>query len=651
MLTDSPHHGLRQTLGWLLLTQQMMVVHLIGVLPDWALAIANLALAWRLAIFLGKLPPPPPPLLFLLSLLVLLSLVPLYLRQGIAITLSVMIALAYSLKSLEVRHRRDILILTLVGFFLISLSLIPAQSPLKLASALALVTLNITVLLSLHSSASARANLGATLRLALFSLPLALLLYLLVPRIDPLWSQGARPGAHTGLSDRLALGDIARLTQSTEMAFNASFDTRPPQERLYFRVWVHNLYDGRTWYGARSLPVAAALPAGSGPGQTYRISHWPSGGHLPTLAVSQALTQGVHPLEDGLWQSHHAGEITLFWQPAAPPSLPRALTPALQLPSGNPRARKLGQRLAGKGAGEIARQILRRFREQPFRYTLAPPDTGADEVDGFLFDTRAGFCGHYASAMVFLLRAAGIPARLVSGYQGGRWLGESNRLQVRQLNAHAWVEYWQPTQGWVRSDPTAMVAPERVQMVGEQRVASWLGLGDWLGEGAAVRKLGELTDHLNALWHQQVSGFDRLGQQQWLRRLLGQRSPLSLLLLATLLVTTLLLLHLRLARMLPRPRLPLPELLLWQWLATRLTRLGHPPGPAPSVSRLVALTERSRPAAGPAARRLQRLFYRLRYAKPEAARRRPLRRAMWRQFLAVRRALNGPRMTAPGPRR
>ncbi|BDY04222.1 DUF3488 and transglutaminase-like domain-containing protein [Ferrimonas sp. YFM] len=640
MVAEFPQAAFRQTLGWLLLTQQMMVVHLIGILPDWALAIANLALAWRLAIFLGKVPPPRPWVLFLISLMVLLSLVPLYLGEGLAITLSVMIALAYSLKSLEVRSRRDILVLTLVGFFLISLSLIPQQSPLKLASALALFTLNITVLLSLHSSSSARSNLGTTLRLALFSLPMTLLLYLLVPRVDPLWHQGVRPGAQTGLSDTLSLGEIAELTQSTEMAFNASFELRPPQELLYFRVWIHNLYDGRTWHGARPYPLDAITATRAEEGHLYRISHWYSGVRLPTLAMSQGLSPGMRPLGDGLWQGRIQQDQVLSWRPRAIPAAPAAITEALMLPaSGNPRARQLGESLKGLSQREIVHRVLRRFRDNPFHYTLSPPATGPNEIDDFLFDTQAGFCGHYAGAMVFVLRAAGIPARLVTGYQGGRWLGDSNRLQVRQLNAHAWVEYWLPAQGWIRTDPTNMVAPDRVQILGEQRLAQWWGLSGWLKESAPVRTLGAWADSLNALWHQQVSGFDRLSQQQWLSQWLGKLSVQNLMLLAAAIVLTTLLIHLKLARMLTPPRLPAPELLLWRWLSKRLSRLGAQPGPATSVSQLVAMTRHHCPPASLPVRLLQRLFYRLRYADLPPGKRRLLRLAMWRQFLKLRRAL------------
>jgi hypothetical protein len=177
-------------------------------------------------------------------------------------------------------------------------------------------------------------------------------------------------------------------------------------------------------------------------------------------------------------------------------------------------------------------QILSFFREERFFYTLEPPLLGENRIDDFLFKTRRGFCEHYASAFVFMMRAAGIPARVVAGYQGGEKSPLDNYWLVRQLDAHAWAEVWLPGQGWVRADPTSMVAPERIERGASElanQPAYWGNTGLGVLRHSSFRwlhSLRNMADYVNYRWYRDVLGYDSSRQEGFMRRLLGDSSLL-----------------------------------------------------------------------------------------------------------------------------
>ncbi|USD38821.1 DUF3488 and transglutaminase-like domain-containing protein [Ferrimonas sp. SCSIO 43195] len=636
--------ALRQTQGWLLMTQQMLVIHLIGMVPNWALAIVNLSLLWSLAIFLGKVRRPPTWLLFTLTLTVLLALIPIYLQQGIAVTLGIMIALSYCLKSLEVRSRRDILTLVLVGFFLITLSLIEQQSWLKLMSALALFILNATILLSLHRPMSAPHNLRMSLKLVLGSLPMAVILYLLLPRLEPLWQQPVGGRASTGLSAELALGEIALLTQSNEPAFSARF-TRPPQDRdLYWRVWIQSHFDGQVWRAQPTLPRRSPNHEQGDSHHGYQLLGWPQTElRIPSLAGSHSRDASLGQISGDLWQRlYQSGspQLTFRWQPGLAPTPAKAGLDYLQLPEHtNPRTLAWGQRLRSEGLAPraVLQRLLIYFQQQPFVYTLRPPATGRHQVDDFLFTTQAGFCGHYASATVTLLRAAGIPARLISGYQGGRWLPDG-RLMVRQLNAHAWVEFWVEGAGWLRSDPTQQVSPDRIEQLGQQRLFQALSWPTWLQNPALTDSMNALLDRLDYQWQRSVLEFDKQQQRQWLAELLAHSGSHHILLLTAAVLATLALIQLGLAGMLPRWRPPAWELLLWRQLRHLLTRRGLRVTANASMTSIIHDAAIRWPGAAADLGAFQRRFEQLRY-NPNPAGVPRGRRLLWHRLLRIRRHL------------
>ncbi|MGV3654451.1 MAG: transglutaminase TgpA family protein, partial [Noviherbaspirillum sp.] len=288
----------------------------------------------------------------------------------------------------------------------------------------------------------------------------------------------------SGLSDSMAPGSISNLALSGDIAFRVKFDSPvPPASSLYWRGPVLGRYDGRTWTplpARQGKGVSGSLKA-SGAALHYQVTLEPSGRHsLFALELPQAGAIAGIPAylgHDFQLLSRDPVNQRLRYLAVSHPSYllqpdaaPASLEAWKALPAGyNPRALEWAARLrqeTGAGAGgerALIEAVLQWFRRDAFTYTLTPPLLGRDAVDEFLFSTRAGFCEHYAGAFVVLMRALDIPARVVTGYQGGELNPVDGYLTVRQSDAHAWAEVWLPGRGWIRIDPTAAVAPDRVQ--------------------------------------------------------------------------------------------------------------------------------------------------------------------------------------------
>jgi transglutaminase-like putative cysteine protease len=353
------------------------------------------------------------------------------------------------------------------------------------------------------------------------AVPLALLAFVFVPRLStPLW--GA-PGAHeerTGLSDRMTPAGFTRLLTDDNPAMRVSFDGPPPPPELrYFRAYVMGFYDGSSWH---YHDVAGQHPATIEVARSvdYRISLEPSHQRvLPMLDVPLRPPPGAHMRRDHVVMADKPVNDPLSYRASSAigyhlePQLGARHQRWLQLPDGfNPRTLALGQgwrRQYGDDDAAIVQAALSLFHDGGFRYTLAPAPLGRNAMDDFLFDTREGFCEHYSSAFTVLMRAAGIPARVVTGYQGGYWSDAGHYLLVRNSDAHAWSEVWLARRGWVRVDPTAAVRPQRVELgaaaaAGDQLPWSQTG---WL------QSLRNHWDIVNHWWNQGVVGFDALRQR------------------------------------------------------------------------------------------------------------------------------------------
>lgn len=456
------------------------------------------------------------------------------------------------LKLLETRAPRDHAVLVFVGYLLCLATLLYEQSFARLGYVLAAAWLLTAALARVHRPVEANTAVRPfrlAARLLALGLPLAVVLFLFMPRLEGrLWALPTGAPRHaTGMSDEMSPGDVAELGLSDDPAFRAWFGgPPPPAEQRYWRMLVLEDFDGRRWKrGATGADLAAPEIVPGGALYDYRIVLEPTGREwlagLDTvvewpaeqIARSRATTLvRVDPrLAERLPVTAPFGyalrsAVEAAVMPAAlPPDLVRR---DLRLPEGRaPRARALAVKLRAQSRDEreFIGRVLERFRREAFEYTLEPPALGAEPVDEFLFGTRAGFCEHYASAFAVLMRAAGIPARVVAGYQGGELNAYGGYLLVRQSSAHAWNEVWLAGSGWVRVDPTAAVAPERIRRGGLPPGLA-TGVGERLfGEIAWLGRARAMWDAARTAWTDAVVNFDPDRQQRLLDKIgLGRRS-------------------------------------------------------------------------------------------------------------------------------
>ncbi len=398
-----------------------------------------------------------------------------------------LVVLLLTLKLLEMHAKRDLFVVVLVSFFVMLTNFFYSQSMgTAVMMALALIAILTTQLSFQYTGATPsllqRFKLG--IKIFLLSIPLMLVLFVLFPRIQgPLWSLPNDSAAgHTGLSDSMSPGLISDLAQSADLAFRVKFtDPLPPQAQLYWRAIVLDFFDGTTWSRKQSDPPRLAAPdPGSFQGKPvrYQVTLEATGqrwllmldlpGALPDLPENPARFSGSmqavaeHPIDSRV--RYDALSYPRYALDANGPLANRERW--LQLPPRtNFKTRELALRMRAESPDDLTlvNKTLNYFHGQRFSYTLQPPSLGRDSIDAFLFDTQAGFCEHYAGAFTFLMRAAGIPARVVTGYQGGELNPVDDYLVVSQSDAHAWAEVWLEGRGWVRVDPTAAVAPERIQ--------------------------------------------------------------------------------------------------------------------------------------------------------------------------------------------
>jgi protein-glutamine gamma-glutamyltransferase len=355
----------------------------------------------------------------------------------------------------------------------------------------------------------------------LASLPAALLGFMLVPRLAaPLWGAPDSGQARTGISDRMTPGNLHDLLSDDSVAMRVGFDGAPPPEaQRYFRGMVLWYYDGSAWQpgDAAERPAAPAQVEARGPATSYQVTLLPSHQHwLFALDVPLEVSSGIGMGPDRtLWSARpvdhtlHYHVVSATRYRLSPAGLdPRVREAALELPAGfDPGARALAARWREQARGDdavVVGDALRLFHDGGFVYDLNAPPLGRNGIDDFLFDTRTGFCEHYASAFTFLMRAAGIPARVVVGYQGGYWNDLADYLLVRQSNAHAWSEVWLAHRGWVRVDPTAAVS--KVVFASTGAPIGDVGGGDWW------LPWQNRLDIINRWWNQAVIGFDALRQ-------------------------------------------------------------------------------------------------------------------------------------------
>ncbi|MFC5499476.1 transglutaminaseTgpA domain-containing protein [Caenimonas terrae] len=537
-------------IGWVVLPQ-------VGHLPWWCTALAAGVLLFRgwLAIAARRLPGQ-----WWLAVLLVVALTATWmthrtlLGRDAGVTL---IVILLALKTLELRARRDAFVIFFLGFFTMLTNFFFSQSlPTAAAMLLALLGL-LTALVNAHMPVGKPPLLHAArtaVVLALFGAPVMAVLFVLFPRFGPLWGiPGDAMSGRSGLSSTMQIGNLASLALDDSIAMRIRFDgAPPPQQELYFRGPVLTSFDGREWralqprLGSRFAPALTA-PAGlqvSGAPVRYEVTLEPN--NRPWLFVLDATPQsptvpGFDTVMTGELQwiaSRPVTDLLRYRAESYPtyrygPRSTAALLPEyLELPAGfNPRTLELARQLrsdpalAGGGPLALVNAALQRLRSGGYRYTLEPGTFGQHTADEFWFDRKEGFCEHIASAFVVLMRAMDVPARVVTGYQGGDRNPVDGFWAVRQSDAHAWAEVWLSGRGWVRVDPTAAVAPgrtgafERLQPARGALASAFNAVTPDIA--ASVRAAWEA---LNNAWNQRVLNYTQSKQLDMLKNL-GFDSP------------------------------------------------------------------------------------------------------------------------------
>jgi transglutaminase-like putative cysteine protease len=618
----------REQGAWLLASATAAVAPQAGWLPSWITALGLGLLAWRGALlWQGKRPPPA------------LLLLALALAAGAAVRAEfghffgkdpgvAVLLLLLGLKLLETRAARDIRAGVLLCLFLQLALFLEDQSLPTAALALGGTLLALAALVALADpSGGGREHLRSAATLLAQGIPFMLVLFVLFPRLQgPLWGLPADAfSARSGLSDTMSPGSISELGLSGEIALRAAFEgPPPPPARRYWRGPVLTRFDGREWRAAPATEADTPYYTPAGPRLDYLLTLEPHnrrwllalehpGPAQPAVRYSSDLRAlAVRPL-----QARSRFAISAY--PATPVGIDEAATvlaAATHLPArSNPRSVRLAAELAAgaRDHGEILARVIAHLRALRLIYTLRPPRLGADPADEFLFDTRRGFCEHFASAFAVLMRAAGVPTRIVTGYQGGEINPIDGYLVIRQSDAHAWAEVWLQGRGWVRVDPTALAAPQRIEDGLASALADSTELPLMLRPDMAwLRGLRHRWEAVSNAWNQHVLGYNPERQRELLKRL-GLGSGGLAASVAALAATALVLfggLYAWSVRR-QRPRDPLQR--MWSAFCTRMANAGVARAPWQGPLDYAELLEKRFPAQAQALREICQTYACLRY--------------------------------------
>lgn len=528
-MTDAAPTLDRNARTWNLASAALALLPLLLQLPPMLATVIALAALLTAALSWRRVLPMPVRLLLVLGMLAAIVWQMGLVRPG-RDTGCALLAAMLAIKSSELRSLRDAR--SLLGFALFSpfAAFLLDQGPLTtllaaLAGLCALLALQRLAQGEGHADAlPLRGQLKGVGRLLALGLPLALASFWLFPRLStPLWGVPERAVSTPGLSDSMEPGQWLDLMADDTPALRVQFFGAVPEpDQRYWRGPVLTDFDGRRWTRdpARTQRPPAIVDAGAR-GWDYQIDYEPTDRRqlvaldLPTRAPEgSTLDADMSLLSDrtlsalSRWRLHSAPPQ--HFDSALPPYLRRA---ALQLPAGfNPRTATLARQWrqeAGSNDEAVVRRALQ-WITTDFSYTLDTPVAGRDPIDEFLFGYKAGFCEHFSSAFVVLMRNAGIPARVVTGFAGGTRNRVGDYWVVRRMDAHAWAEVWLPQRGWVRVDPTAAVAPERILDTLDDRLLADAGnplQQRWL-------QLGQMGDWLRRGWNDLVLSFDARRQQQ-----------------------------------------------------------------------------------------------------------------------------------------
>ncbi|MFA7382749.1 MAG: DUF3488 and transglutaminase-like domain-containing protein [Desulfurivibrionaceae bacterium] len=625
-------------------------------LPPWFTAYCFALLGWRSAIDLRGWPLPRRRLHLPLTLAgigaVLLGYRTLFGPDAGLALLSVMLCL----KLLELRSLRDAMLIIFLGWFLVAGVFLVVEPSILLGGYLLLTVLLLTAaLIALNhpvtQTGPPRFYLQLAATLLLQALPIMFFLFLLFPRLPgPLWHVPQNPNlGRTGMADHMSPGSIARLADSEEVAFRVQFEGKiPPASQLYWRGPVLWTTDGHRWDRLRG----AATPWFSQPashealGQEVRYAltlepnseRWLFALELPaTVPHGFDLTADFQLLQRRKLNARQRFELAAHTRYRTPPLSEEERRLSLQLPEGrNPRSHALARQWSTLAPAQIVQTALALFREQPYWYTRQPPLLGSEAMDEFLFDSRRGFCEHYAAAFVTLMRGAGVPARVVTGYQGGEHNPLADYLIVRQSHAHAWAEVWLAQEGWQRVDPTAVLPPTRVEAESDQqRFRSTNPLLLDRGQSWLTRNLARLRygwDALDNGWNLWVLGYNNLRQEELLGRLgllrFGWQGVVAVMLATT--ATTLGVVLLRL--LLQGRSQSEPVLRLYARYCRKLARIGLSRAPHEGPAAFARRAAQARPDLALKIAEISELYIGLRYGHADNESTLPRLRAAVQRF-------------------
>lgn len=563
----------RITFVWLLVALLSVLLPHVMRMPFWLLVMCAAAIIGRILIYQGRIGQPGNRTKMAL-VVIMVVLLPLQFGRDIFSTDAMVgvLMVGITLKLLEMYQKRDVLLVMYLCYFTVIAEFLYSQAILITIYMSLCVVLITGALMSLHQTQEAQKPLR-TLKMSaiilLQSVPLMLAFFILFPRISPLWSVPLQAAQNsTGLSENMAPGDIGELTRSADVAFRVLFRGEPPPyAELYWRALTLEDFNGRQWrrsnfpedrsqyLGVRSREAREWYDNIEVEGSpvdyniimepTYRT--WIYTLQMPRFSHDQMVlrrdfqVETVRPVAQRY--TYDARSYLSFSADKDPDYIPPRRTRGLTDGggndfAGNPRARVFASELRtrfsretlGRNAADHAYidAVLQHFRDEEFFYTLSPATLGDNPVDEFLFDTREGFCEHYASAFTFLMRAANIPARVVTGYQGGEFNPYDGTLTVRQYDAHAWSEVWLPGEGWQRVDPTAAVAPERIEQGSDftlQEEEEFLNdatfaLVNFRGS-AVLNDLRLRLEMMDYAWNRFVLNYNQDSQFQLFNRLFG----------------------------------------------------------------------------------------------------------------------------------
>lgn len=543
----------RNALVWIIVSQFVLVVPHLGRVPPWIILIFLLSAFWRSMVYQGRWSFPGKAIKVALTLSCLLGVGYSY-RTVIGLEPTVALLLTvFALKLIELAERKDAYVVLFLAYFVCVTEFLFSQEILTTLYMLVAVMLVTTALVALHQPGEDSFKRGTFRRagvMLLQSFPLMLVLFFVFPRIGPLWSVPMQTQtARSGVSDFMSPGDISSLSLSDEVAFRVQFEGDVPARReLYWRGLVFSSIEENTWRSIpwRDVPAMERRqrkPRIEGESVDYSIIMEPTQQNwLYSIRYAHSLDAGVLSSNDFRLASPNEVQDKRRYRVRSYLDTPierdlsdwRREVETQLTRFRNPQSRQLAQRMfeqAGADPQRYVTALLTMFRTDEFFYTLNPPLLGGNAVDDFLFQSRRGFCEHYAAAFAFMARAAGVPARVVAGYQGGEINPVNGTVVVHQFDAHAWNEVWYEGEGWVRVDPTAAIAPDRIEFGLE---AALLEEGSFLSDSplsplryrniAWLNKIRLQLDAINYSWQLFVLNYDSDSQTQLFSRVFGKIS-------------------------------------------------------------------------------------------------------------------------------